>query len=398
MSGLRTLIRVGDLVQIHHFLRTNSFGECWKSLRAALGSHRKTECARTEGVASCYNAKPTTIHLKAQSGVTMPSEPPQWPVQKLDLSPPSLDDVAAAVVAGLTSNFEHSSAVVEHCPDLRLPPFHLAGAGLSGHRRIADVGGQSNLAPVPDLSRKYDILSISKLMEMSSEGGSLIGAGAGPFHVLGVNSELMPNVAYDASTDQASSTVHNLTHYAKVTDNGTVLCERIGQAVTGFGLMANLYGSDGLPGPALHIKASARKGKLNFTETIQQSLKAAYGDRLISIGGVFVIRRGKSNLHVMPGFPSEPFRDRKHVEEWLKYFDTDAPMVCLGVFHSGDDQGLGLRMEHTHCFSVDGGNRGGHYHNDLDETMGEVEYEGWFNTAETLYRIDPPAKKVPQRL
>jgi Domain of Unknown Function (DUF1907) len=316
---------------------------------------------------------------------------PGWPLDKVELEPPPLEEVCKAISIGLDDNFGHSSATVEQCPDLRLAPFHLAGAGLSGHQRIADVGGQSNLAPVPDLTKKYDMLEVRELMGMTAHGSFLFGAGAGPFHVLGVNSELMPNIAFGEAME-------NHTHYAKVTNTGSVCCERVDQENTQFGLMANFFASDGLPGPCLHITAAARKGRLNLTGTIQRAVKHAFGDRLISIGGVFVVKRGKCNLHVMPDFPKEPFRDRKHVEQWLRYFDTDAPIICLSVFHSGDDQGLGLRMEHTHCFSVDGGNRGGHYHNDLDETMSEVEYEGWFNIAEMLYRIDQPNRGKNQRL
>ncbi|GBO21390.1 Ester hydrolase C11orf54, partial [Araneus ventricosus] len=48
--------------------------------------------------------------------------------------------------------------------------------------------------------------------------------------------------------------------------------------------------------------------------------------------------------------------------------------------------GLNMRVEHTHCFSDHG--VGGHYHEDT--TPEEVEYEGYFNLAETLYRIDQP--------
>lgn len=321
-----------------------------------------------------------------------------WPVRKVDLRAPPLEDLASAISIGLSANFGHSSVQIEQCPDLRLPPYHLAGAGLGGNRRIADVGGQGNLAPVPDLTKKYDIMQVAHLMEMSTEDGFLLGAGAGPFHILGLNSELMPNVAYGKPAGKPSGQMQNLTHYAKITDSGTVCCEGVGHEVTGFGLMANFYGSEGLPGPSLHIKASSRQGNLNFTAVIQKALKDRFGDRLISIGGVFMVKRGKTNLHVMPDFPDGPFRDRKHVGEWLRYFDTDAPIICLSVFHSGDDQGLNLRLEHTHCFSVDGGNRGGHYHNDLDETMEEVEYEGWFNTAEMLYRIDQPGQMAQQRL
>lgn len=317
---------------------------------------------------------------------------PQWPIQKLSLNPPSLSDLASAIQTGIKSNFSTSSVEVSTPPDLRQSPFYLAAPGLSGNARIADIGGQWNLRPSPNLNAKYDLLSISEAMEMPRTGGSLIGAGAGPFHVLGHNSELMPNIAFgSASNDHLS----NCTHFAKITPDGNVRCEKI-LNTTGFGLMCNLLGTDGETGPLLHIKAKGRTGKLNFTASIQHAIESAFGDKLISIGGAFAIKAGKTHLHVMPGFPDKPFGERGDVERWLRYFDTDAPLVCLSVFHSGDDQGLGLRMEHTHCFAGEGPgkeSRGGHYHYDLDESMGEVEYEGWFNVAEMLYRIDAPDRK-----
>lgn len=103
----------------------------------------------------------------------------------------------------------------------------------------------------------------------------------------------------------------------------------------------------------------------------------------MSLGGVFVIRKGKARVHVMPGFSEVPLRGREEVEGWLRYFEMGAPLVCLSVFHSFDP-GLGLRMEHTHCFSGHG--EGGHYHGDV--TPEEVEYEAYFNVAKVLYRID----------
>ena len=45
-------------------------------------------------------------------------------------------------------------------------------------------------------------------------------------------------------------------------------------------------------------------------------------------------------------------------------------------------------QQHTHCASMEGKNTGGHYHGDLDGE--EIEYEGYFNVAKTLYRIERP--------
>lgn len=213
-------------------------------------------------------------------------------------------------------------------------------------------------------------------MEMGHTG-AVIGASAGPFHELGVNSELMPNWSYEEDA------VTNRTHYAKIDDKGACLCERLDS--TDFGLMANLFGSDGRPGKVLKITAKIRTGEDNFTATIQKALKAKFDDRVVSMGGVFVIKKGKANLHVMPDFSRTPLKSREEVEKWLRYFDMMAPLVCLSVFHS-HDPGLDLRMEHTHCFSDH--NEGGHYHDDI--TPAEVEYEAYFNVADILYRIDRP--------
>lgn len=314
-----------------------------------------------------------------------------WPTRKVPLDPPSLEDVAAAIHSGLQTKFTTSTASVSVPPDLRNAPFHLAGPGLSGNPRVADVGGTSNLRPSPNLDKKYDLLAVSKLMEMPEEGGLLIGAGAGPFFVLGVNTELVPNIAYGSVVSDGRQ-VDNCTHYAQILENNQVQCQKIGES-TGFGLMCNLLGCDGKTGPLIHVKAKGRKGKSNFTEAIQKAIGDVYGERLISLGGVFVLRAGKMKMHVMPDFPDKPFKDDDDVNRRLRFFDMQAPIVCLSVLHSGNDGDLNLRMEHTHCFGApegpDAGRTGGHYHFDLDDTMDIVEYEGWFNVAEVLYRIDP---------
>ncbi|ETN41135.1 uncharacterized protein HMPREF1541_03070 [Cyphellophora europaea CBS 101466] len=306
-----------------------------------------------------------------------------WPVQKRELSPPPLDELAGIIAAGLESNFEQSSVQVEPCTDLRKAPFYLAGEGLNGSTRVGDVGGPPHLAP-PDFSKKYDFMEISKLMEMPQEKGFLLGAGAGPFYVLGCNAELIPNISYE------NGEITNLTHYAKIAKDDQVECQKI-ETSTGFAFMANLFGSEGLPGPALHIKASSRKGAPNFTETIQAAVQEKYGDKLVSLGGVFVIKRGRANLHVMGDFPEKPLQ-RQDVDDWLRRFEFDAPLICLSVLHTGDDQGMALRPEHTHCFSV-GGKNGGHYHFDVEDTKADVEYEAWYNVAEAVFRIDSPGRR-----
>lgn len=305
----------------------------------------------------------------------------EWATQKVPLDSPSLRDIVSCIKTGLDDNFANTSVDVVQCPDLREPPFNLAAPGLCGNPRIADVGGPANLHPFPKWDRRYSFLDLATLMEMPKDKGFLIGAGAGDWTQVGQNSELMPNLSYEGDA------MKNLTHYAKVEKDGSVLCERYAPECHTGGLMANLFGSDGSPGEVLKITAAIRRGKLNFTDAIQAALKDAYGGRTISLGGVFVIKQGKANMHVMPDFSKEALETGEDVKKWLRFFDMRAPMVCLSVFHS-HDPGLDLRMEHTHCFSDH--NEGGHYH--ADTTPDEVSYEAYFNIAEVLYRIDRPQK------
>ncbi|KAK4940304.1 hypothetical protein LTR10_019520 [Elasticomyces elasticus] len=317
------------------------------------------------------------------------------PVKKLFLSPPSLAELATSISAGLSINFSSSSCTIETPPDLTLSPFHLAGPGLTGSTRVVEVGDRSYLVK-RDLTRKYDLRAVARQIDMNPSTGLLIGAGAGPFFVLGQNSELMPNFAYGIAAGSDVESVRNRTHYAKLKPDGSVQCSAL-PSTSDFGLMANLFCSDGEVGPCLHIRAKSRTGALNFTETIQQALKTSFGDKLISVGGVFVITSGKVDVHVMPDFPAQPFKDRAAVAKWLRHFDMDTgngePLVCLSVLHSGDDGGWGLRVEHTHCFTESSDShtdKGGHYHYDVDDTKDTVEYHAWFNVAEYVYRVDPP--------
>ncbi|KAF3053625.1 hypothetical protein E8E11_008592 [Didymella keratinophila] len=301
----------------------------------------------------------------------------ELPVQRVELKPPPIHELVDCIKNELTRNFKSASVSIEACPDLRKTPYNLAFSGLSGSPRVADVGGQPNLAPTPDFSKKYNLLDVAKLMEMPEDQGALLGAAAGPFHVVGMNSELMPNLAWEHGK------VINETHFAKVRDDGSALCEKLPSCDCA--LMANLLGSAGLQGEVLHVTAASRKGSLNFTEAIRKALEDEYGPRTISLGGVFVVSKGKTKLHVMPDFSPTPLVTDEQKQNWLKFYEMEAPLVCLSVLHSYDP-GLDLRIEHTHCFSDHG--EGGHYH--YDTTPEDVQYEAWFNIAEVLYRIDRP--------
>lgn len=320
-------------------------------------------------------------------------------VEEYPLNPPPLSELAEILIPALEKNYTTSSISVTNPPDLRNPPFHLTSPGLSGRECIADIGGQPNLFPSPRLDRKFALTTCARQMGMSPSRGMLLGAGAGPWWQVGLNCEMAVNFSWKGSFDS----VTNGSYVAKIdkASRGPVV-ERVPS--TDCALMMNLFGSAGLPGPVLEIKARGRKGgEKGFTDCIRKALRSHYGDeRPVSLGGVFVIKRGKSRYHIMPDFPPKPpgqdytFSTPKKLNDWLTYHEFSAgsdgveePIVCLSVFHSVDPgKKMGLRMEHTHCFTADGSQRGGHYHHDLEGD--EVEYLAYFNTAKVVYRIDRP--------
>ncbi|KAJ5895106.1 hypothetical protein N7495_006797 [Penicillium taxi] len=312
-------------------------------------------------------------------------------------NPPALGELAVVIQQALEANFASATVKVVECPDLRQAPFSLAAPGLSGNPCIADIGGQSNLFPSPNFEAKYSLLSLAKDMQMSPAGGSLIGAGAGPFQDIGRNSELAPNISWTAKAptsdfdDVNSLQVTNQTYVIQTRDDGSPCCDNTPS--TNCALMMNLYGSNGDTGLVLKVTARARRGDLNFTNAIRLGLHDHYGDKSpVSLGGVFLLKSGKAKFHIMPDFPPKdqlPFQGRDQLEnQWLTYHIFQAPVVCLTVMHSADPEGLGLRMEHTHCFETGGNHKGGHYHYDIEEE--EVEYEAYLHPASILYRIDQP--------
>lgn len=338
--------------------------------------------------------------------------------QKITLSPPPLAELAEKLHAPLSANYAHSSVTVVPCPDLRESPFLLAHEGLSGDEKIADIGGQTHLYPWPMKDKTYQLNQIAREMEMIVDGGgpgplppyppavTFLGAGAGSYDLVGQNCEMVFNfgMRYNADSTMCLGLSNNGRYIRIESGTKNVLVEKTDEDKWWFGLMGNVFASRGEHGDVLKITARKRIGEEgSFTECIRKALHDVYGDsQIISLGGVFAIKSGKARYHIMPDFPPEeelPFRDREQFNGWLTYHDFKAPMTCMTVLHSADPgKKLGLRMEHTHAFSTVGENAGGHYHYDVEDGEEEIVYEGYFNTAKVLYRIDKPEHSLEEDL
>lgn len=297
--------------------------------------------------------------------------------QKQSLFLPDLHELAAAIKEGLLRNFESVSVCVADCPDLRKPPFGLAGSGLCGRPTIIDVGGVPYLIPTPDLKRTYNFDVLAEVIGIESP--FFIGAGAGACHILGVNSEMMANIKLNKN---GKDNVGTRVAYVGKSDGRCHLQEQNNKE---FCLLGNFLASEGKMKKVCHIKVKRRTGNENFVSSIRKAIILKYGTECIGLGGVFLIKQGKAKLHVMPAFSEDPLLSDCDVENWLKFYEMNSPLVCLSVMVSSDP-GLDLRLEHTHCFSYHG--EGGHYH--YDTTPDDIEYEGYFALAEEIVRVDRP--------
>ncbi|XP_071093476.1 ester hydrolase C11orf54-like [Haliotis cracherodii] len=299
------------------------------------------------------------------------------PVLKASMHVPPMGEAARVLQEGLAKNFENVTVNVVDCPDLTQEPFLLSAKGICGSPRLADVGGPPYLLPLAQRDKVFNFPLISKLVNLP--GAFIVGAGAGPCHVVGVNSELIGNVKVP-ETD--TGTAINNSYIAK-TENDACVLEKVNS--TDFCLMGNFLCSEGKPGKVIEVVASRRTGPDNFMTSLRTSLADHYNTRPVALGGTFLIESGKANLHIMPDFSKTPLKSDEDVNNWLKFFEMDAPLVCLGELVSHDPD-LDLRTEHFHCFSTHG--QGGHYH--YDTTPNEVKYRAYFSLAEFVYRIDQP--------
>uniref|UniRef100_A0A914WRD9 F-box domain-containing protein n=2 Tax=Plectus sambesii TaxID=2011161 RepID=A0A914WRD9_9BILA len=299
---------------------------------------------------------------------------------KVPLKVPSLDELVSVLQPALSANFAVAEVSAIDCPDLSTAPFNLMASGLTGSVRIGEVGGVGNILPVTNKHKAFNLKKIAETCELPE--AFLIGPGAGPWPVVGCCCEMVANCSFAEGQSRVGTKIAKI-----VPETGEYAQEPISS--TDFSLMANLLISEGLPGQVLRVYAKQRTGETNFPNCLRQALADHYGKETVSLGGVFLLKSGKAKLHVMPDFPAVQMANDKEVSEWLKYFEMAAPIVFASVFHS-HDPGFSLRPEHTHGFSEHGD--AGHYHHDT--TPDEVEYEGYFVPAETIYRIDQVSDKV----
>ena len=96
-------------------------------------------------------------------------------------------------------------------------------------------------------------------------------------------------------------------------------------------------------------------------------------------------------------------RTLKNQERYYKYFlqfyeSVGPKLQCYSVLWTGDPTGGNLNLresgEHTHFHSYKDKKDAGHYH--FDVTPEEIEYEGYFNTAKEVHRVNNIYKELKE--
>uniref|UniRef100_A0A2A4J2U6 DUF1907 domain-containing protein n=1 Tax=Heliothis virescens TaxID=7102 RepID=A0A2A4J2U6_HELVI len=351
------------------------------------------------------------------------------PIKEKPLFQPPLQEIVDVLSAGLTSTFETVNVSAEDSPDLTRSPYNLTSPGLTGNARLVEIGGPPYLLPLVQRDKLYDLAALAQ--HLQRDPALVAGAGAGPWPHIGVNCEGIINLSIrNGTVDQGTRIVsvepvgaakgssRYLQRQLPSSETRTALLgnyllsegkpgkgtrivsvEPVGAAKgssrylqrllpsseTRTALLGNYLLSEGKPGKVIKVVAKKRIGPSNFITAIRETLKNHYGDKIVGLGGMFLLRAGKVKFHVMPDFSSSALCTDDDVDSWLHYFEMSAPITHVGTLVTGD-HGLDLRVQHFHGFSQHGD--GGHYH--YDTTPEAVEYEGYFALASHIIRVDAP--------
>ena len=181
--------------------------------------------------------------------------------KSVSLHLPSLEEIREVMESALKPQYKELSVEVAECPDLTQMPWDLASQGLGGDTATLHLGGVSYLLPVPDKSKTFELKEIVK--NLGLKDSFILGAGAACSQYVGINSELMPNLLIGEKSV-------NKTRSCKLTGEGGYLVDMYDCTKTG--PLADLFVSEGTPGPVIKVHAKQRTGNYNCSEVSSFSI------------------------------------------------------------------------------------------------------------------------------
>ena len=248
------------------------------------------------------------------------------------------------------------------------------------------------------IGAEFDYEEISKII--GSEKSYALGAGSGAMSCLeGHCGELIINE--NLITSESKSII------ARVGINKECIAEKY--TARKHGGLGNIFYTDGAQGKVIKIEINGRSGEQG---SLPQAMRKALLDNLkiesnkhLALAGVFRILNGKIRSHVQPDYNDikheyyDP-KQMKCVKDFLQFYEPIGPeLQGYSVLWTGDPTGGDLNLresgEHTHFHSYTEENIAGHYH--FDVTPEDIEYEGYFNTAEQVHRVNNIYKELTNK-
>ena len=320
----------------------------------------------------------------------------QLKIEKSKFKEYSLDKISEALQKGLSDNYKVAEVTIADCPNLR--DWGCPSEGISGNQKIIDVGGEPYMHDPKFIGAEFDYEEISKMI--GSEKSYALGAGSGAMSCLdGHCGELVINE--NLITSESKSII------ARVGSNKECIAEKY--TARKHGGLGNVFYTDGVRGKVIKIKIKGRSGEQG---SLPQAMRKALSDNLkiegndhLALAGVFRMLQGKIKSHVQPDYADikheyyDP-KQMKCVRDFLQFYESVGPeLQGYSVLWTGDPTGGDLNLresgEHTHFHSYTKENVAGHYH--FDVTPEEIEYEGYFNTAEEVHRVNNIYKELSNK-
>lgn len=79
------------------------------------------------------------------------------------------------------------------------------------------------------------------------------------------------------------------------------------------------------------MNCKQRIGSDDFISSIRKTLTDKYTDKIVGLGGVFLLKNGKAKQHVMQDFSKVPIHTDEDLNEWLKFYEMNSTLIAVGT-------------------------------------------------------------------
>lgn len=56
----------------------------------------------------------------------------------------------------------------------------------------------------------------------------------------------------------------------------------------------------------------------------------------LGLGGMFEVKNGKVKQHIMQDFSDTPLTSEAKLNDWLRFYDMETPLIAVGTFVSAE--------------------------------------------------------------